>query len=129
MMKHAEKSIIIMTTEQGMIEHAEVLKNTFEKAKRKGVKIKIAAPLTKESNKAVLELGKYAEIRNTKEKARFCIIDGKEVMFMLLDDATVHNSYDCGIWVNTKLFAQTLENFFNASWSKIKPEGKFMNAA
>ncbi|MBW2993172.1 hypothetical protein KY317_01195 [Candidatus Woesearchaeota archaeon] len=129
MIKNAEKNIIIMTTTRGLLRKANTLKNALEKAKRKGIKIKIAAPLTKETGNAVKELSKYAEIKNTKEKARFCIIDGKEVVFMLLDDASVHSSYDSGIWVNTELFAKTLENFFNASWSKMKPSGKFMNAS
>jgi len=128
MIKNAEKSIVIMTTPTGMIRKAETLKNAFEKAKRKGVKIRIATPLTKETRNAVKELSKYAEIRNTKEKARFCVIDSKEVAFMLLDDEKVHSSYDSGVWVNTKLFAQTLESFFNTCWSKMKPVGRFMRA-
>jgi sugar-specific transcriptional regulator TrmB len=128
MIKNAQKSIIIMTTEQGIKRKAETLKNAFEKAYRKGVKIRVAAPITKETQKAVNELSKFAEIKNTKEKARFCIIDGKEVAFMLLDDQAVHSSYDSGVWVNTKLFAETLETFFNSSWTKLKPAGKFMKA-
>ena len=128
MIKNAEKSIVIMTTASGIIRKAEVLKNALEKAKRKGVKIKIAAPITKETIKSIQELSKYAEIKNTKERARFCVIDSKEVAFMLLDDEKVHSSYDCCVWVNTRLFAKTLENFFNTSWSKLKPAGRFMRA-
>ena len=129
MIKNAEKNIVIMTTTKGLLRKASALKNAFEKAKRKGVKIKIAAPLTKETGKAVRELSKYAEIKNTKENARFCIADGKEVIFMLIDDSAVHSSYDSGIWVNTVLFAKTLENFFNTGWQKMKSAGKFINAS
>lgn len=128
MIKNAKKTITIMTTAKGIVRKAELLKNAFEKAKQRGVKIRIIAPITKETREAVKELSKYAEIRNTKEKSRFCVVDSKEVTFMLLDDSLVHSTYDSGIWVNTKLFAQTLENFFNASWSKTKPATKFMKA-
>ncbi len=100
-----------------------------EKLARRGVKIRIAAPITKETEKAVKALSKYAEVRNSDGKARFCVIDGKEVVFMLLDDKDVHPSYDSGIWVNTSLFAVTLENFFNSVWAKMKLPDKIIKAS
>ena len=127
--KNAQKSVTIMTSSDGLLRKAQTFKNVFEKAKKKGVKIKIAAPINKETTKAVEELSKVAEIRGTKEKARFCVIDGKEVIFMLLDDDSVHPSYDAGVWVNTELFALTIENFFNSAWSKMKSADKFIKAA
>jgi hypothetical protein len=48
---------------------------------------------------------------------------------MLIDDENVHPTYDTGIWVSTKLFASTLENFFNSVWSKLKPASQFIKAA
>ena len=127
--KGAESSIIIMTTAQGFLRKAEILKGAFEKAKKKGVKIRIAAPINKETARVAKELSKIAEIRNTSEKARFCLIDGKSVIFMLLDDENVHPSYDAGVWVNTQLFTSTVETFFDSAWSKMKPVDKFIKAA
>ena len=69
------------------------------------------------------------KIKNANQIARFCIIDGKEVAFMLTDDAKVHPSYDAGVWVNTKLFASTLENFFESMWDKMKSDSKIIQAA
>lgn len=129
MIKSAEKNVTLMTTSQGLVRKADVLKGVLEKAKKKGVKIRIAAPITKESAKAAKELSKYAEIRATDERARFCIVDGKEVAFMLLNDEKVHPSYDAGVWVNTKLFASTLENFFNSMWDKMKSVDRFIKAS
>ena len=128
MIKNAEESIVIMTTAHGLIRKADSLKNSLEKAKKKGVKIRIAAPINKQTQKAVKELSKCAEIKNTNEKARFCIIDGKEIAFMLLDDEKVHPTYDSGVWINTKFYAETLNNFFEACWTKMKPAGKYMKA-
>ena len=31
------------------------------------------------------------------------IVDGKEIIFMILDDDEVHPTYDVGIWVNSPL--------------------------
>jgi sugar-specific transcriptional regulator TrmB len=129
MIKSAEKAVVIMTTSQGLIRKADTFKNTLEKATKKGVKVKILAPLTKENAKAAKELSKFAEIKSTEERARVCIVDGKEVLFMLIDDENVHPTYDTGIWVSTKLFAATLENFFNSVWSKLKPSNQYIKAA
>ena len=129
MIKNAEESVTIMTTSQGLIRKSELLKGAFEKAKKKGVKIRIAAPLTKDTEKAAKELSRFAEVKHTDARSRFCVIDGTQVAFMLLDDSNVHPTYDAGIWVNTKLFASTLENFFNQCWSKLKPTDKFSKAA
>ena len=94
---------------------------TFEKLKKRGVKIKIAAPLTKETAAAVKDMSGVAEIRNIDSKARFVIVDGKEIIFMIMDDASVHPTYDVGIWVNTPFFATAMEHLFDSSWQSMKP--------
>ena len=129
MINSANESVVIMTTSLGLMRKADMLKNAFEKAKKRGVKIRIAAPLSKENNEAVKELSKFADVKHADERSRFCVIDGKQVAFMLLDDEKVHPTYDAGIWVNTQLFAKTLENFFNQCWSNMKSGNKFIKAA
>jgi sugar-specific transcriptional regulator TrmB len=128
--KNAESSIIIMTSAAGLVRKSEALRPALEKAAKKGVKIKIAAPISNEqATKAAKEFSAIAEVRNITDKGRFCLIDGKELLFMLNEDDKVHPSYDTGVWVNTKLFASAVENFFNASWSRMKPTDKFNKAA
>jgi len=129
MVRNAKESVIIMTTTSGLMRKAEALKAAFDIAKKNGVNIRIAAPLSKETDSVVKELSKFAEVKNTTSTSRFCVIDGKEVAFMLLDDSKVHPSYDAGVWVNTSLFAKTLENLFDESWSKMKDSNKFNKAA
>ncbi len=121
MIRNAEKSVSIMTTSPGFIRKIESLKPTFEKIKKRGVKIKIAAPITKDTMSAVKDIKGTAEVRHTNNKARFIVIDGKEVMFMLMDDAEVHPTYDVGIWVNTPLFASALGDLFDLAWKDMKP--------
>jgi len=118
--RNAQSSVTLVTTPQGLMRKVEGFKPLFEKLKRKGVKVRIAAPLTKETKDAVADLGDVAEIRHSDQKARFCIVDGKELVFMIMDDQNVHPTYDVGIWVNTPFFASALESMFNIAWKSMK---------
>ena len=121
LIRNAEESVTIMTTSQGMMRKIEGLKPVFEKIKKRGVKIRIAAPLTKDCIQVVKDINGVAEVRHTDNKARFCIVDGKEMVFMVMDDNEVHPTYDVGIWVNTPFFAGALENLFELAWKNMKP--------
>ena len=119
--RNAEESVTLMTTSQGFIRKMEGLKPTFEKLKKRGVKIRVAAPITKEAMAALKDVQGIVEVRHTDTKARFCIVDAKEIIFMVLDDNEVHPTYDVGIWVNTPFFASALENLFELAWKNMKP--------
>ncbi|MCX8146946.1 MAG: hypothetical protein N3D84_00575 [Candidatus Woesearchaeota archaeon] len=120
-LKNAEKSVTLMTTSQGLLRKVEGFKPIFEKLKKKGVKIRIAAPLTKENAHIIKELSGLAEIRHTNLKGRFCIVDGKEVIFMVLNDSEVHPTYDVGVWVTTPFFASAMEELYDHAWKNFKP--------
>ncbi|MBI5880821.1 TrmB family transcriptional regulator [archaeon] len=124
--RNAEDSVSIMTTSQGLLRKLEGLKPTFEKIKKRGVKIRIAAPITKENIAAVKDLGDVAEIRHSTTKARFCIVDKSEVIFMVMDDAEVHPTYDVGVWINTPFFSNALETLFDVTWKTLKPAKEIM---
>ncbi len=118
MVKNAKESVILSTTANGLERKGNALKDVLSKAKQKGIKIRIAAPATKENSKTIKELSKIAEVKNINLKLRFCIIDSKEILFMYLDDEKVHPSYDAGIWVNAEFFAKALEGVFHKEWQK-----------
>ncbi|MFC2135996.1 TrmB family transcriptional regulator [Bacteroidota bacterium] len=119
--KGAEKTVTIMTTAQGLMRKVEGLLPVFEEVKKRGVKVRIAAPLTKESQAAAKLVEGVAEVRHTEKKARFTVVDGKEVVFMVMDDSEVHPTYDIGIWINTPFFASALEDLFELAWKALKP--------
>lgn len=119
--RNAQQSVTMMTTSQGLLRKVEGFKSLFERLKKKGVKVRIAAPLTKDTKDALKEIADVAEVRHSDAKARFVIVDGKELIFMIMDDANVHPTYDVGIWVNTPFFAGALENMFNIAWKSMKP--------
>lgn len=122
MVRDAEKTITIMTTAEGLNRKLEVLMPSLEKCKKRGVKVRIAAPINSNNIKVAKDLKSVAEVRNMEKiKARFAIIDGNQLMFMLLDDEKFHPNYDIGVWINTEFFAQALEGLFELAWKEMKP--------
>jgi len=124
--KGAEESVTIVTTTQGLIRKVEGFKPLFEELVKRGVKIRIAAPLTTDDAKAVVkDLEGIAEVRHIDEiRARFIVVDGTEVIFMVMNDADVHPTYDIGIWVNTPFFASALDQLFDLAWVTLKVKTK-----
>lgn len=122
LIKNAKKSVNIMTTDKGFLRKAEGLKPTLEKAKKRGVKVRIAAPLgTKENKAAKNNLKGIAEVKHAgKMNSRFVNVDSKDLVFMMLDDKEVHPTYDLGIWVKTPFFASSMDHMFDHVWSNLK---------
>ncbi|MBI4145039.1 hypothetical protein HY493_02430 [Candidatus Woesearchaeota archaeon] len=121
LIKSAEKSVTILTTETGLVRKADELRNALQKAKDKGAKIRIAAPFGKETQGAVKQLGQFGQVKHVDNvRGRFCIIDSKHVVLMPLDDKETHSNYDFGVWLNTGFFAKSLEGMFDALWQNAK---------
>jgi sugar-specific transcriptional regulator TrmB len=121
MVRDAEKTITIVTTNEGLNRKLEILLPSLEKCKKRGVKIRIAAPIDGNNIKVARDFKKVAEIKKLEGmKARFIIIDSNQIMFMLLDDEKFHPNYDIGVWVNTEFFAQALEQLFDLAWKDMK---------
>ena len=57
-------------------------------------------------------------------KGRFAIIDGEQIMCMLLDDGRVHPSYDVGVWLSAPFFASAMESMLEFAWKVFKPVSK-----
>lgn len=124
MIRNAGKTVTIATTAEGLTRKFESLKGAIEKAKKKGITVRIAAPITPKNYKVAKELSKIAEVRHGKIKARFAMADNKELMFLVLNDEEVHPNYDVGIWVNSPFMANALGQLFDYSWEKMTPLSK-----
>lgn len=119
LIKEAKKSVNIMTTGEGFVRKVEALKPTFEKVKKKGVRVRIIAPPTKDYKRLVDGLKGLAEVKAAKGiNARFCTVDSRDFVFMALDDKEVHPTYDLGVWVKTPFFATAMDGMFEQMWSK-----------
>lgn len=114
--KKAEEDVLIMTSTNGFIRKAIAFKNTFKKLSSNGVKIKIFAPLNSETKKYEEELKDYAEIHHVDSiNMRMCVVDQKDLTFMILDDNMVHPIYDVGVWVNSPYFGVAMKQMILAS--------------
>ncbi len=119
LIKDAEESIYLMTTEEGILRKVRTLKPLLEKAKAKGVDIKIAAPITEKTREMLENIKDIAEIRSLQNiTGRFCIVDEKQLLFMLMDDADIHPTYDMGLWVNTPFFTKSISHMFKKVWDE-----------
>ncbi|MBI2557989.1 hypothetical protein HYW20_01595 [Candidatus Woesearchaeota archaeon] len=112
MLKKAEKEVVISVTEKEFLPMVEYFKPLFGKLKKKNIKITILTQLNTQTRKYTERIKQFTEVNHTDNKARFCIVDGKEMMFMVFDYADVHPTYDAGIWASTQL-ARDLANFSN----------------
>lgn len=127
LIRGAEKTVTLVTTAEGLNRKLEVLMPGLEKAKKRGVAVKIAAPITAQNYKIAKDLSKVADVRDLSSHgmaARFAIIDSEDLMFMLLDDKSVHPNYDVAVWLSTEFFAKALEQMFEAAWDEFKPLNK-----
>lgn len=123
--KNAEKSAVIVTTAEGLSRKVESLMPSLEKARKRGVLVKIAAPITPENYKVAKELAKVADVRAmSKPHGRFAVIDEKQLMFMLLDDKTVHPNYDVAVWLASDYFAKSVGQMFELAWNQFTPLSK-----
>ncbi len=109
MFRSAKKSITIYSTNLNSNRFLPLL----EKAKKNAVKINIALNSKIEKN-----LSTIAQTFKAKERARYFIVDNRDVMFMLLDNEDIHPSYDTAIWVNSPFFASVLESMFKNAVKK-----------
>ena len=116
----AQESVIIATTSDGLIRKADALQRTLDKAHKRGVAIKIAAPISKESTDAADLLKNYGEVRDAELNSRFIIADNKMITFMLTDDSKLNASYDVGVHVKSPFFVQSISTLFNEKWKNMR---------
>ena len=120
--KSSEKKVVMMATDEELVRHADNLKKSFSKAKRFGVSINIITQINDVSRDAAKLLSEYAEIRHIDNiKARFTIIDDKEILIMLTDDSKVHSNYDVAIWASSDFFCMSMKSLFENVWKTLLP--------
>jgi len=109
MIREAQNSVKIVTTEEGIIRKLNILKNVIKKAHEKGVKIHIKAPLTDNNKEVIEKLGSLVEFSENKDpSARYCVVDDKQALLLLLSDSDINPNYDVGIWVNSETISKVL---------------------
>ncbi len=116
--KNAQQSIRIVTTENGFLRKVDYLKNALMKAKERSVEVSIVAPISKPNTKHAKNIEKFANVRNISDlRTRFCVVDSKQVVFMPLDDENTHASYDFSVWSSSEFFALSMHKVFDKIWA------------
>ena len=119
MLNNAQKSVILMTTEDGLIRKSKLLKKSLNKNKDKKIDVKLIAPITKKNKAVFEELKTIMDIKNKNNiSARFLAIDNKELIFMLTDDENISPNYDSAVWVSSEFFTKSFVDLFNSVWNK-----------
>jgi len=109
MIRDAQNSVKIVTTEEGLINKLNAFRNIIKKAHERGVKIQISAPLTDKNKDIVSSLSPFIDFKDNKEaSARYCIVDQKQALLMLLNEDKVHPNYDIGVWLNSESIGKLL---------------------
>ena len=129
MMKGAKKSIKLMTTEGGLTELVENHSNVLKKASDAGVKIQIAAPISKNTLEHAKTLSKYGQVRSVtdtdlaqKVLGRLCVVDGEEFVLGLTDDAKTHPTQDVALWTQSAHATSNIfDPMFDLVWQSAKP--------
>ncbi|MCK4968764.1 MAG: hypothetical protein KAS12_06945 [Candidatus Aenigmarchaeota archaeon] len=128
MMKGAENSISIITTEDGLTElyttHSGLIQNAIDK----GVSVKIAAPLTAKNKQAADVLSSACDVRNLSSTevaklpaGRMFVVDEKESIMALTDDTKTHPSQDVAFWTASDHFAKNfVAPTFDMIWKHIE---------
>ncbi len=117
LIKNAKESVCLMTSEEGLTRKADSLKKALKVAKKNGVKIKIAAPITDANSNVLKELKNFAEVKHSKDlDARFVVIDGKHSIMLTQNDKDLHPQYDMGVWLNSQSMSNALGYMFENIW-------------
>lgn len=127
MFKDAAKSISVLTSVSELKRLAEFHLMSLKAAKERGVEIRISAEITPENHEAAKSLMEIADVRHIDHiKARFYIIDGEEVLFMLLPEEEIHPTYDTGIWVHSPFFGAALDDLYEHAWEHLDSAEKLV---
>ncbi len=111
MIRNAENSVKIVTTEEGVIRKLSVLKEVIRKAHERGVSIEVEAPLTERNKDTIDSLRDFINFKSiSNPDARYCVVDDKQALLMLLNDKDVHPNYDVGVWLNSESVSKLLSN-------------------
>jgi len=110
--KKAEKSITIITTEEGAKRKYNLFKKTIEKLKDKSIKITFATNLNKNLINDLKTIS--TKLLHLDKPGRAVIIDGKEITLIITEEQ-VHPSYETAIWINSEFLSKSFEELIEKS--------------
>jgi phosphatidylserine/phosphatidylglycerophosphate/cardiolipin synthase-like enzyme len=120
--KGAKNDISIFTTEKGLADLNSVHADILKKAAERGVKIRIAAPYSKDNASVLNKLKQFAEVRKLDDigiEGRFIVADNNHVV-MAMTDEDVHPTQDFAMWSQGEHIADHMFGpIFNKVWKDL----------
>lgn len=124
MTNKAKTEVDCLTTENGLVRLGKYLSEKLIADSKRGIRLKVAAPVTKSNLSAAKELNKYAEIKHV--PPTFFILqcqirDGEAAMLIITPNDDVSDSgADIGIMLKQD-FATFLKESFDITWKQLVP--------
>ena len=110
MIGNAKNSIVISTTDEGLLRKIDSFGYLLKKKSKNGVSIKIVSPSGIKDEK----INEFVQsVKSGKDNGRFVLVDNKELLFMLTNEDT-HIQSDTGIWVKSPFFVNAMSNLINS---------------
>ncbi len=120
MLKNAKKNVTLMTSASGLERKQDFVSNHLRRAAKSGVNVQVMVP-SNADKELVKYFSQFAAVKTSKNcTARFCMVDGKEILLFLTDDQKVHKSYDCAVWVEAPHFVDYFGRLFEMEWKASK---------
>lgn len=120
LIRNSKKSFSLMTSVEGLKEVYENHSKLLQSASKRGVSIRIAAPLGDVNSEVLKTLKSFGEVRDTKDikvSGRLAIVDGKELLMALTNDIKIHPTQDLHLWSQSYHAAgDMLEPLFKMVW-------------
>lgn len=108
LIKNAEKDVKIVLSDEGMTRKINSLHRYFTKAKKNGVNFQFVCPQKTLSNTTLDKLKEFGAVTKTDDLHRFIVVDNKQVVLMLSDDAKINSQYDTAIMAQSEFLANTM---------------------
>ena len=128
MMKDADRSIKIMTSEEGLNDLHENHSDLLEEAREDGINVKVLAPVSDKNRDAFHELQDVAEVRHLggleeqfdeleAPEGRVTIVD-EDALTMSMTHDDVHSTQDTAFWTQSDHMAESMMSpVFDVLWN------------
>jgi HTH-type transcriptional regulator, sugar sensing transcriptional regulator len=111
---NALKSVYLVSSSYELLNKQRMFKELFTKLKKRKIDIRIMiSDGEKEAEKLKRKFG--VPIKSKPINARFVIADKSELIFTM-KPTNVHEDYDCGIWINSQFFTNSIAYMFDIAW-------------
>jgi len=118
MLDKSKKKFIGATTETGIIRKLNKHKEKFARAAKRGVDVRLLAPITTKNGKVVKNIIKDVVIRHGNSvSARFMLSDDDQGILMLNpDDGKIHPDEEIGLHIKSPFFISGMGHYFEHKW-------------